>query len=219
MNKRELGLCLFAFSLLLAGCSGKGGGKVKADLQRYGLFGRVRSVRTEKAIFAARGGKWVPQKPWLYNVDTYNMRGKPERQETFDRDGSEVFRGVFFHRAEGQKSGVEGYATFHKGKPFNKLIFRFDDSGNMLEQLAYGPNNVLKFRIRYTDRDRAEMARKESSSAANIKKNQTSGWTDRNRDGSGPGYGHYALRQQRECDRAGNVHCDGKTSEQRRLYV
>ncbi|MFH1737636.1 MAG: hypothetical protein ABIH23_01420 [bacterium] len=98
----------------------------KTDVEAAGLFGPVKTVRTEKAVFYEAFSKWQESQRIISDVTEYNEKG---------------FMTARFDYTPG-------------GEPDSRRTYSYDESGNMTEEAECDAGGSLKWRTVYTFDDR-----------------------------------------------------------------
>ncbi len=158
---RNLLLIALTCAVIMSGCSGgtktarlniidRIDHKGETSVQRNGLRGAVRSVRTTKADFVMKSARLTQQRPWLFIVKSYTKEGKFTYEAGYRPDGSCLFRIAIARNSEGK---AIGRTDFRRGK-LRREEYKLDSQGHISEVMMYGPGNVFSGRKVCTlDRD------------------------------------------------------------------
>ena len=145
----------------------------KTDREIDGLIGLVKEVRTEKAHFSSKFGKWVEGHRTRWTIETYDTKGnKIEKgywggsaktvytydtkgnmieEAKFNADGSLTIKRVYTYDAKGNM--IETYGFIYLGGieiHVSKKVYTYDAKGNMIEEAKFNADSSLDYKTVYT---------------------------------------------------------------------
>lgn len=116
---------------------------VKTDLQKEGLIGPVRTVRTETAQFSHHRGQWIE-----------GPRGQPASM-TYDRHGNRIEGGYAaktLHTYDAQGNRIETISYGPDGSLLDKTLYTYDGRGNLTEAVSESSGYINRTGYTYDDR-------------------------------------------------------------------
>lgn len=172
-NRYLKSFLFFVTVLTIAGLLGVSSAAQKTDKVRDRLVGHIETVFIEIAKIEEINGKRVEvdRIPWLSN--TYDVKGRRIEERQLYKDKALNFKSVFTYRHDGllekgieydangkiafkwtythhlAENKVEEQRTRPDGSPFSRMIFQYDDQGNLVEEERFLPLSKNHFRWVY----------------------------------------------------------------------